>query len=104
MPGHELGYSMGLVTASGILSIVGAFLASRLLAREPVPARFWSAIIRAIPGGLLMAATSWLLFTLALKLHFPRLDPDLPVPTMLRAWAIVAAGAIAAQTIARRPH
>ena len=104
MPGHELGYSMGLVTASGILSIVGAFLASRLLAREPVPARFWSAIIRAIPGGLLMAATSWLLFTLALKLHFPRLGPDLPVPTMLRAWAIVAAGAIAAQTIARRPH
>ena len=59
-----------------------------------------AAAIRVLVAGLLLACTAWLLFLLALKLHFPRLDTDIPWPAMLRAWAIVGAGAIAAHAIA----
>jgi len=102
MPGHELGYSIGLLVASGILSVAGVLLALRLMPREVLVGRIRTVTLRTIPACLPLAGTSWLLFVLALKLHFPRLDPDIPWPAMLRAWVTVGAGTIAAQAIAAR--
>jgi diguanylate cyclase (GGDEF)-like protein/PAS domain S-box-containing protein len=102
MPGHEVGYSIALLVASGMLSIAGTMMALRLLPRETPDDTIAALTIRVILAGLLLAGTSWLLFVLALKLHFPRLDPDVPWPAMLRAWVIVGAGTIAALAIAMR--
>jgi diguanylate cyclase len=102
MPGHEVGYIVGLLVVSGILSVGGSMLAVRMLPRETPEGNVAAVTIRVILAGLLLAATSWMLFLLALKLHFPRLDPDIPWPAMLRAWAVVGAGTIAAQGIAMR--
>src|SRR6202023_3234733 len=82
MPGHELGYSIGLLVASGILSIAGIILALRMLPRETPAGGIAPVTIRTIPAGLMLTGTAWLLFVLALKLHFPRLDPDIPWPAM----------------------
>ena len=100
MPGHEVGYSIGLLVASGVLSVAGTMLALRMLPREAPEDHIVALTIRIILAGLLLAGMPWMLFVLALKLHFPRLDPDIPWPAMLRAWAIVGAGTIAAQAIA----
>lgn len=107
MPGQELGYSFGLLIASGVLSLAGAVLALRVFSHAaPMGSlpmgSLWSAAIRFVPAGLLMAGTAWLLFMLALKVHFPRLDPDIPWEAALRSCAMVGVGAIAALGIAAR--
>ena len=57
MPGHELGYSIGLLVASGILSIAGTILALRMLPRD-TPAGEIAATIRTIPAGLACTSTT----------------------------------------------
>lgn len=102
MPGYELGFSIGLLVACGTLSVAGALLALRLMPCDPLLGSIRAVAMRTIPAGLILAGTAWLLFVLALKLHFPHLDPDIPWPAMLRAWIIVGVGTTAAQTITAR--
>jgi diguanylate cyclase (GGDEF)-like protein/PAS domain S-box-containing protein len=110
MLGQEFGGSVGLLAASGALSFVGALLALCILPREATGMRArqimmngrWAVASRVVLSGLLLTGTAWLLFLLALKLHFPRLDPDIPRQAMLRSWAMVAVGAVAALGIAAR--
>ncbi len=102
MSGHAFTYSIWLLIASLGLSVAGATMALRILPRDKPTRHTATVTIRIIPAGLLLAGTAWLLFLLALKLHFPNLDPEIPWPTALRAWAIVGVGTSAAQAIAVR--
>ncbi len=107
---QEFGNSVGLFAASVALSFAGAVLTLQMLPREMMGTfrratmtdGLWAMAIRIAASGLLLAGTAWLLFLLALKLHFPHLDPDISWQTMLRSWAMVAAGAIAALGITAR--
>jgi diguanylate cyclase (GGDEF)-like protein/PAS domain S-box-containing protein len=100
MPGHGLGYSIGLLVASGVLSVAGTVLALRILPRATRTYGIPAVTVRVLAAGLLLSCTAWLLFLLALKLYFPGLDTDIPWPALFRAWAIVGTGTIAALAIA----
>jgi diguanylate cyclase (GGDEF)-like protein/PAS domain S-box-containing protein len=98
----ELGYSSGLLAATGALSVVGTALALWLLPRKATAGGPWGAASRTILAGLVLAITAWLLFMLALRLYFPRLDPDIPWSAILQSWTIVGVGAVAAVGITVR--
>src|SRR5258708_29761940 len=102
MPEQVFGDTVAVLAASGLLSITGALLALRMVAGEMPTGCRWSVLTRIVPAGLLLGATAWLLFLLALKVYFPRLDPVISWPTMLRSWTIVSVGAIVALGIAVR--
>ena len=80
MPGQEVGYSLGLLAAIGMLSLAGIALALRILPREVSADRLSAVATRVVAAGLLLAVTAWLLFLLALKFHFPHLELDIPWP------------------------
>jgi diguanylate cyclase len=98
---QELGYGIGLLAATGVLSLVGTTLALRMVLREQ-PRTEWVQAIRTAAAGLLLTGTAWLLFLIALKLYFPRLQPDIPWPAVLQSWGLVAIGATTALGIAAR--
>jgi diguanylate cyclase len=100
LSGLALGYSLWLLVATAGLSLLGTAMALRLLPREAPAGGLWRGAARTLLAGLLLAVTAWLLFMLALKFHFPRLEPDIPWPAMLQSWALVGVGAVAAMKIA----
>jgi diguanylate cyclase (GGDEF)-like protein/PAS domain S-box-containing protein len=102
MPGQHFSYAIGLFLASGVLSLAGIALALHMFLRGRPAGGPRALAFRIVPPGLLLAATSWLLFLLALKLHFPFLDVRIPWPAMLQSWAMAASGAIVALGIAAR--
>jgi diguanylate cyclase (GGDEF)-like protein/PAS domain S-box-containing protein len=102
MPGGEVGYSLGLLAAICALSVAGAAVALRLLPSE-VPVRgVCAGSTRTIAAGLSLAMTAWLLFLLALKLHFPNLQLTIPWAPTMESWTIVGIGAVVALRITLR--
>jgi diguanylate cyclase (GGDEF)-like protein/PAS domain S-box-containing protein len=102
MPDWGMGNSIALLSAAGLLSLVGTMAASRLMPIEPFSGGPRTGPHRIILASIFFTATAWLLFLAAFKLRFPRLDPIIPGQATLEALCIAALGSIISVTVAAR--
>ena len=100
--GQEVGHSLELLAAIGVLGLIGTVLALRVVPRDMSVVGLYAELTRIVMAGLLLAGTAWLLFLLALKLHFPNLELDIPWPATLQSWMFVSVGAVVSLGIAVR--
>src|ERR1700722_16115695 len=99
--GAVSGHWMALLAVAGLAGVVGGWFVFAMT-KLANTARERIGLPRLLGAGALLGMTGWVVFVGCLEGGFPHLDPRFPLAALVQAWAIQAAGAMAALLIATR--